>query len=64
MPSSWTALPLPIRSGVVMLKEPDFGLHRTHSVHLDSEVLLKELLMAVPDLSGGGGLKGGWPRGD
>ena len=47
-----------------MLKEPDFGLHRTHSVHLDSEVLLKELLMAVPDLSGGGGLKGGWPRGD
>ncbi|GAX75074.1 hypothetical protein CEUSTIGMA_g2518.t1 [Chlamydomonas eustigma] len=41
------------RSDAVVMKEPDLGLHMTEHVHLDSEILLKELLMAIPDLSGG-----------
>ena len=46
---------LPVtRSDAVLVKEPDFGLHRSNHVHLDSEVLLKELLMAIGELSGVG----------
>ena len=33
-------------------KEPDVGLHHSNHVHLDANVLLKELLMAIGELSG------------
>ena len=37
-------------------KEPDVGLHHSNHVHLDANVLLKELLMAIGELSGVGGM--------
>lgn len=35
------------------MREPEIGLHKQHREYIDADVLLRELLMAVPELSGG-----------
>jgi hypothetical protein len=40
------------RSDPVLMFKPNVGMHKNHHDHIDADLLMSELLMAIPQLSG------------